>query len=187
MVEHANNAPEFPDNENGTANGRAPRWDISQERAFLEALLGQRFNFLLVFFSIFIAGAVNIKNDRILLPAVILQPAVLTLGAIIAFFLAWAILRTQKKLDVILENLHPSHPHAIIERRMKLQTGRYFVGYVIPWICFTALALWAAYDWIILILHSHDAGRLTLIHSAFTPVFLMMALHLASSPAMSAA
>ena len=170
--------PIFPDNEN-TPPERSPRWDISQERAFVENLLGQRFNFLLVFFSIFIAGAVNIKTDPVL------RAAVLTLGATIAFFLAWAILRTQRKLDVILRNLHPSHPHKIIEER--LPTGRYFVGYVIPWICFVALFLWAFYSWIYLTLHCHQLGKFILIHSAFTPVCLMMAPHLASSLAMSAA
>ena len=31
-------------------------WDMSQERAFLENLLSQRFNFFLVFFSLVVAG-----------------------------------------------------------------------------------------------------------------------------------
>jgi hypothetical protein len=135
---------DFPNNENDDPP-RSPRWDISQERAFVENLLGQRFNFLLIFFSIFIAGAVHIEKDHVL------QGAVLSLGALIAFFLARAILRTQKKLDVILNKLHPSHPHSIIERELQLPTGRYFVGYWIPWTCFAALTLWALTDWAILI------------------------------------
>jgi hypothetical protein len=143
----AQSKSEFPDNQNSTEPLRSPRWDISQERAFVENLLGQRFNFLLVFFSIYVAGAVNIKDDRIL------QSFVLTLGAMIAFFLAWAIFRTQKKLDIVLNNLHPSHPHKIIEEQLKFPTGRYFIAYVIPSICFFALTLWALYDWIYLSLH----------------------------------
>lgn len=39
----------------------SPVWDMSQERAFIENLLGQRFNFFLVFFSLTVAGSVNAK------------------------------------------------------------------------------------------------------------------------------
>jgi hypothetical protein len=170
----------FPDNEK-TPPDRSPRWDISQERAFIENLLVQRVNFLLVFFSIFIAGAVNARKD------LILQTGVLTLGAIIAFLLAWAILRTQKKLDFILENLPPSHPHRIIDNELPTGSYRHFVGYFIPCICFAAIALWALCGWTILIVGCHHFGRFISVHCALTPVSLMMAPHLTSSLAISAA
>ena len=56
----------------------SPRWDISQERAFIETLLGQRFNFFLVFFALISAGALNARGW----PSWV-QSAVLALGAII--------------------------------------------------------------------------------------------------------
>ena len=75
---------EVRDNEK---DGRAPRWDISQERALMQTLLGQRFNFLLVFFSIFVAGAVNARENPVL------QASVLSLGALVALCLTSAIWR----------------------------------------------------------------------------------------------
>ena len=36
---------------------KPPVWDMSQERAFIETLLNQRFNFFLAFFSLVIVGA----------------------------------------------------------------------------------------------------------------------------------
>jgi hypothetical protein len=52
-----------------------------------------------VFFSIFVAGAVNAREAQFR------QAAVLSLGATIALCLALAIWRTQEKLDLILEIL----------------------------------------------------------------------------------
>lgn len=110
---------------------RAPRWDISQERAFVENLLGQRFNFLLLFFSIFVTGAVNARE------APVLQAIVLSLGAIIALFLALAIWRTQRKLDLILAHLGKTHPASFTDGH--LRSGRHFIGFYIPPTCCAAL------------------------------------------------
>jgi len=122
-------------------DARAPRWDISQERQFIEQLLGQRFYFLLVFFSIFVAGAVNAKGVPFL------QAAVLTVGAVIAFCLQAAIWRTHKKLEFFLSHLQNNHPAAVTERP-EFKTGRNFIGKVVPRICFWALAAWALYSWL---------------------------------------
>lgn len=45
-------------------------WDLSQERAFVENLLSQRFNFFLIMFSLVIAGAVN-ANTKFELVAIL--------------------------------------------------------------------------------------------------------------------
>jgi hypothetical protein len=122
---------ELPDNDRDKC---PPRWDMSQERQFVETLLGQRFNFLLLFFSIFIAGAVQARD------APILQEMVLSLGAIIALFLAWSIWRTMKKLDLILDHLSKTHPATFTGR---LPSGRHFIGFYIPPICCAALIMGA--------------------------------------------
>jgi hypothetical protein len=128
---------------------RSPRWDVSQERAFLENLLGTRFNFLLVFFSIFVAGAVRAEGR--------LQLAVLLVGTMIAFCLMLTIRRTHYKLEFILSCLrrntrHPvAHTEAEVSGRPKLKTGRKFIGIYVPLICFSALSTWSVYAFLALL------------------------------------
>lgn len=142
-----NDVPDRDEVLDNDKNDRSPRWDISQERAFVENLLGQRFNFLLLFFSIFVAGAVNARE------APVLQATVLSLGAIIALFLALAIWRTQRKLDLILARLGKTHPASFTDRH--LRSGRHFIGFYIPPACCAALTLGALYGWIALIYQCH--------------------------------
>ena len=40
---------------NGNTQEQLPRWTFEEERAFLENLVCQRFNFLLVFFGLVVA------------------------------------------------------------------------------------------------------------------------------------
>lgn len=114
----------------------SPRWDVSQERAFIETLLGQRMGFLLVFFGLVIAGAVNART----LP--IVQFSILACGTLFAAMLALAIGRAQKKLDLLLSVLKqdPHHPVTIIDE-MAGPSGskRKLIGYAIPWLCVLAL------------------------------------------------
>jgi hypothetical protein len=144
-------------------------WDMGAEREFIENLLGQRFNFLLVFFSIFVAGAVQAKDSPVL------QALVLTMGAVIATFLATAIFRTQRKLDFVLGLLDSTHPASVTDR---LRTGRRIVGYYIPFICSVTLLVWAAIAWSILVVStpSQDEvltiGRFWLSSERTTPISL---------------
>jgi hypothetical protein len=130
----------YPDN---ARDKSAPRWDLSQERAFIENLLGQRFNFLLVFFSIFIAGAVQARDWPLL------QAIVLSLGAAIALCLMLAIGRTQQKLDIVLGLLFSdyTHPATIVNNLAGRGSRRRMVGYVVPCICFASLLLWPIIAW----------------------------------------
>ena len=115
----------------------SPRWDLSQERAFLENLLGQRANFLLIFFGITLAGGVNARD----VPTV--QNSIFILGAMISFLLTLAIGRTQKKLDIIINLLKqdPIHPIAVIDAIAGPGgSKRRIIGYALPWLCTVALA-----------------------------------------------
>lgn len=73
----------------------SPVWDMSQERAYIENLLAQRFNFFLVFFSIVMAGSVNAKTQHQL-------QIVLGIGSAICILFALVLARSQEKLDLCL-------------------------------------------------------------------------------------
>src|SRR5690242_9488913 len=107
----------------------SPVWDMSQERAFVENLLNQRFNFFLVFFSLVVAGSVNAKTQ-------VMFDIILGVGAVIGLLFTLVLSRTQQKLELILEDLFTdkSHPATIIDRRThKLVGSRLrFIGFYIP-------------------------------------------------------
>jgi hypothetical protein len=110
---------------------KPPVWDMSQERAFIEKLLNQRFNFILVFFSVVIAGVLNTKVQLHL-------QIILTLAFVIVFLLSLAIARAQFKLNLIFEILEKdeSHPYTIINKRAgSCGSMRRLIGYVIPISC----------------------------------------------------
>ena len=115
---------------------------MSQERAFIETLLGQRFNFFLVFFSLVIAGAINAKSQFHF-------QVVLTIGAIISCLLARVLARTQQKLDLIITDLFTDsrHPIAVIDVRCGPGSVRGIIGFTIPRISCAVLALGAALSW----------------------------------------
>jgi hypothetical protein len=112
---------------------KSPVWDMSQERAFLEALLNQRFNFFLVFFSLVLAGTVNSKT-------VIQFRVVSTLGFVVGAIFALPIFRAQRKLDLIMKHLYadPTHPACMINLAAAEAgglTGRSMqrlIGYYLP-------------------------------------------------------
>jgi phosphotransferase system glucose/maltose/N-acetylglucosamine-specific IIC component len=118
-------------------------WDLSQERAFIENLLGQRFNFLLIFFSIFVAGAVEARDSALL------QACVLSLGAVISIFLVLAIRRAQEKLDLILDILFATrnHPVAVINKLATKRSRRKLIGHLVPIICAGSLFIWSLGAW----------------------------------------
>lgn len=110
----------------------SPVWDMSQERAFIENLLGHRFNYFLIFFSVVVAGFVNSKNP-------LYGQFILTLGAVITTLLASVLRRSQQKLDLILADLFmdSTHPAKIIDDRAGGPSGsrRKLIGRTIPSIC----------------------------------------------------
>ena len=90
----------------------SPVWDMSQERAFVENLLNQRFSFFLVFFSLVMAGSLNAKTQ-------VMFDTILGIGSVIGVLFALVLSRTQAKLDLILADLFTdkSHPATIIDQR----------------------------------------------------------------------
>jgi hypothetical protein len=119
--------------------GRA-EWDISQERAFVENLFCQRFNFFIVIFSLVIAGAAG-ANTQVKLGAI------LWLGFVLCTLVALTIYRCYVKLDWALRCLHriPTHPVAqsgvAVEQlgaRGLFAVNR-IIGIIIPILCCSAL------------------------------------------------
>jgi hypothetical protein len=126
-------------------------WTLSQEREFIENLLCQRFNFLLLFYSLVLAGAFATTSDRNF-------SIVLTIGAIVCSMIVFPTARAQHKLDLIIRELgrrDPAHPARLtdvwssdltmVPRLMRpiVRRGRRdVIGYWIPIVC--ALSLWIA-------------------------------------------
>src|SRR6266487_4590644 len=111
----------------------ASPWDMSQERAFIENLLSQRFNFFLVVFTVVLAGAATANTQT-------KQTGILVLGFLLCFLIALTIYRIYAKLDETLKILHEtkSHPVAIIGEKINgrgLKGGfeaNSFIGIYIP-------------------------------------------------------
>jgi len=116
----------------------SPVWDMSQERAFTENLLSQRFNYFLVFYSITVAGFINAKNP-------IFAQIIITIGGLIIFLLALVLKRSQRKLDLILEDLFKdnSHPAKIVDMQAGKGSARRIIGIWIPTICYLSLVIGA--------------------------------------------
>jgi len=115
----------------------SPVWDMSQERAFIENLLNQRFNFFLVFFSIVLAGSINAKTQTHL-------QIILGLGCVICVLFTMVLRRSQEKLDLILADLwrDESHPSYIIDKSAKkCGSRRRYIGIWIPRFCCAALII----------------------------------------------
>jgi hypothetical protein len=121
-------------------NLHSSSWDMSQERAFIENLLSQRFNYFMLFYSITIAGFVGAKNP-------IYAQIILTIGAIITALFASVLKRSQQKLDIILEDLFndENHPAKIIDKIAGGSKGsrRRYIGVLIPTICYWTLTIGA--------------------------------------------
>jgi len=83
---------------------------MSQEREFIETILNQRFNYLIVFFSIVIAGAFSTENQFHL-------QLILTIGAVFSYLFYMTLQRSRVKLDLLLNELKSDeyHPVRIID------------------------------------------------------------------------
>jgi len=132
-----------------TRDASGPVWDMSQERAFMENLLVQRFNFFLVFFGFVLNGSINAKTQTYL-------TAILVIGSVVCRLLALTLRRAQQKLDLILQDLYTddTHPVTIINEKCN-KTGsrgkRKIIGFWIPPICcfvLTAGAVLACFGWL---------------------------------------
>ncbi len=102
-------------------------------RKFIESTV----QFFLIFYSIVIAGTLNAKTQFYL-------TIVLFIGLIICVMLGATIIRAQKKLDLILEDLFadPDNPIALVtnKAKKKFSVGK-VIGYIIPIFCTGTLLL----------------------------------------------
>jgi hypothetical protein len=113
-------------------------WGFPQEREFIENLLCQRFNFLLVFFGLVVAGALACKEQLYL-------QILLWLGAFITFLISMTIAGLQWKLDIILGKIYLDRdsPIAFFYHNVCKLRASYIIGYLIPSICTLSLLLGA--------------------------------------------
>jgi hypothetical protein len=146
-----------------TAGGQAvpsadpSSWGLSQEREFIESLLCQRFNFLLVFYSLVIMAAFTTRSQTNFSLA-------LTLGALICSLFTLPIARAQHKLDLILKHIEQEQPEHPVRRTddwareptsvpkpvrfLVHKSRRHMIGYWIPVLCSASLWVGAVLSWL---------------------------------------
>jgi len=116
---------------------KAPVWDMSQERVFVFTLVNQRLQFLILFCSIVVAGAINAQSQGRV-------QFVLILGAIIAWLFSAVIIQTQARLTAVLNIIEqdPTHPYTIVTLQTKQKYRiQPLVSYLIPVICSITLTI----------------------------------------------
>ena len=116
---------------------------MSQERMLTEQIIGQRFNFFLVFFSVMVAGALNAKVQLHL-------QAVLSIGSIISIVFTLALYRTSSRLAAILSLLSEdkSHPYTIVSERVGGQGVRHILWRYLPLFCCACIISFAVLAWL---------------------------------------
>ncbi|VTR91865.1 unnamed protein product [Gemmata massiliana] len=87
----------------------SPVWDLSQERVLLITTVTQRFQFLLLVFSLVVAGALNARSQSHMI-------GVFALGFSMTFILSGSLNRARRKLEAVKVRLlqDPSHPYTLI-------------------------------------------------------------------------
>ncbi len=136
--------------EGETPTAPHPDWSLSQEREFLETLLGQRFNFLLVFFSLVIMAALTAETQAG-------TTATFALGTVVSLLASFPIARAQLKLDLVLRRLEGNHPARQTDEWAQTDkstappficilaggSSRRMIGYWIPLVCWLSLGFGA--------------------------------------------
>ena len=112
-------------------------WTMSQERVFIENLLCQRFNFLLILFSLIIAGSINAKSQTNM-------TIILGVGTLIFSLVGLTVYRVHIKHDWIMKELYQTegHPVKICNDAIKklpwwqrLFSVSKLIGIIIPVVC----------------------------------------------------
>lgn len=135
-----NKVPPSPPQDFGpTSEEGAPisdSWNMSKEREFMENLLGQRFNFYLLFISLTVVGFATTNNK-------LYGQLILLIGSVVAWMLTSVLLRSQDKLEYIMEVLfrNHSHPAKIIDQMVGGKSKRRLIGKWIPLVCSIFLTL----------------------------------------------
>ena len=113
-------------------------WNIYQERAFIENLLCQRFNFFILLFSLIITSAATVKSDNMLLFNIIVISGILLCSCV-----GITIIRIYSKLDVILKMIYKYESPAMF-KEIQDEANKYkfsfvnvnsLIGFYIPVSC----------------------------------------------------
>jgi hypothetical protein len=123
----------------------AERWDVNQERVFLENLMQARFNFFLVAFGLWVVGIASISEK---LPKLVF----LGFGIVICFLLWLAIRRICQKVIAALKLIFADTAHPATQVHLAAGKSRiipirsnHLIGYVIPLSCILLLLVWGGY------------------------------------------
>lgn len=116
-------------------------WNFYHEREFIEKLLNQRFNFIIVIYSIFIAAAATVETPTMFI-------IVLGVGFVFTLLMFFNIYRAYVKFNImvkILYKLPEHHPLPVVSKEIKAMGCRalfgtnLIVGVIIPLFCVLSL------------------------------------------------
>ncbi|MBP3959442.1 hypothetical protein J8F10_29715 [Gemmata sp. G18] len=106
----------------------SPVWDLSQERVLLTSMVTQRFQFLLLVFSLVVAGALNARSQSHMI-------GVFVLGLSMTVALAGSLNHARRKLGAVHKRLlqDPTHPYTLIKGDVgNRPILRVMMGHVLP-------------------------------------------------------
>lgn len=111
------------------------RW--YEERAHMETVLMQRFNYFIVFFGVVIVGALAMTDG-------FAQTVLFGVGATVTYLVALTLGRAQVRLGILvgaIEEHDQAGPLAQTTRAANRVSAsqRHLIGHGIPWVCFTVL------------------------------------------------
>ena len=118
------------------------KWDIYKERAFIENLLCQRFNFSILSFALIVTASATVNTTT-------LYNIILTSGIIICTLLFFTIYRIYTKLDIALKYIYENDKDSIFHEIQK-RTHEYplnfknmnrLIGVFIPIACVLTLVI----------------------------------------------
>lgn len=122
-------------------------WTFYDEREHIENLLCQRFNFLLVVYSLFITAAATVNDAKE-------RTIIFVVGAIFILLLSATLYRVYIKLDIVLQILHdlpPEHVFKMVQIEVKakgfsaLFDVNPLIGKYIPFFCFITFVVAIVY------------------------------------------
>ncbi len=127
------------------------RRELIEERAFIENILNQRFNFFIIFLSLIANAAIMANKTKYFIP-------ILIFGVIICSLLSLPIIRAQKKLDIYLGEFPNDHPVITVNEKANRGvfgfSARRIIGYAIPLIALIFLIGWLLFE-IFMLLGTH--------------------------------
>ncbi len=121
--------------ESNNANSTASEWSIADERAHMEQIVNQRFNFLLVFVGLVVGAAAQITSHRG-------RFLILGFGSFVSLMMLFPLGRAQHRFDIAMKIWERKSPANIVARIGRVAdtsecllfrcSYRRFIGYKIP-------------------------------------------------------